>query len=69
VPGLSSIDGRTLHLKLDLVATPRDPRIEAGSTDAAMEVGKRLAQELGLLAQRLVGEGYAVTVDREMVVY
>lgn len=69
MPGLSSIDGRTLHLKLDLVAAPRDPRVEAGCTDAAMEVGKRLALELGLLAQRLVGDGYSVTVDREMVVY
>lgn len=63
------LDNRTLHLTLDVRVSPRDPAAVPGSTDRALEVGEKLSLEVGLLAQRMAGCGYAVSVDRQMVVY
>lgn len=64
----TTLDGRILHLQLDVTVRP-PPAAELGETDAAMEMGKRLSLEAGLLAQRMAGEGCTVEVVRQITVY
>ena len=63
-----ALDGRILHLQLDVTVRP-PPGSELGDTDAAMETGQRLAIEAGLLARRMAGEGCTVEVKRQITVY
>lgn len=62
------MNGRTLHLKVDVVVAPKGECV-TGTTDRAKDVGERLALELGMLAQRLAGEGYKVTVEPKIIIY
>ncbi|MBC2731378.1 hypothetical protein [Thiobacillus sp.] len=62
------LDGHTLRLELVLIVKPRDRAMSKGTTDAAIDVGRRLAHQAGLDAQQLVGEDYEVTVDRKLSV-
>lgn len=65
---MPALDGRILHLKIDVTVRP-PAGAEVGHTDAAMEMGKRLSTEAGLLAQRMGGEGCTVEVVRQITVY
>lgn len=65
---MPALDGRILHLQLDVTVRP-PLGAEPGETDAAMEVGQRLSIETGLLARRMAGEGCTVEVERQIVVY
>lgn len=62
------LDGRILHLRINLLLSPRTDST-VGETDAAMEIGARLALEVGLTAKRLGGDGCDVAVEREITVY
>lgn len=63
-----ALDGRVLHLSLDVTVRP-PADAEPGETDAAMEMGRRLSIEAGLLAQRLAPHGSTVEVVRQIIVY
>lgn len=66
----SSLAGRVLHLSLDVIVRPKDSGgVEPGHTDAAVEIGRRLSLEAGLLAKRMAGEDYEVIIERSIVVY
>lgn len=62
------LDGRILHLQVDLLLSPPTDSV-AGHTDAAVEIGKRIALEAGLIAKRLGGDGCDVVVERQITVY
>lgn len=64
----TTLDGRIIHLQLDVTVRP-PPDAKLGHTDAAMDLGKRLAIEAGLLARRMAGEGCTVEVERQITVY
>lgn len=68
MPSPPTLDGRILHLQLDVTVRP-PPGAELGECDAAMELGKRLSLEAGLLAQRMAGEGCTVEVERQITAY
>lgn len=63
------LDGRILHLHLDVIVRPKDSAAAPGHTDAAAEIGQRLSLEIGLLAKRMAGEDCQVIVERSIVVY
>lgn len=65
---MPALDGRTLRLQLDVTVRP-PPGTELNETDAAMEMGQRLAIEAGLLARRMAGDGCTVEVKRQITVY
>lgn len=68
MPIADPLDGRTLHLRVDLLLSPRTDSV-AGHADAAREIGKRIALETGLIAKRLGGDGCDVIVDQDITVY
>lgn len=61
----TTLDGRTLHLQFDVTVRP-PPGAELGETDAAFEVGRKIAFETQLLARRLAGEDCTVSVERQI---
>jgi hypothetical protein len=63
------MNSRTFRLQIEITATPRVPVIEAGSTDAADEIRQKIALEAGLIAQRMVGPEYEVSVKAGHVIY
>ena len=62
------LDGRILHLALDVIVSPA-PGSPSGHTDAAMEFARRLSIEVGLLAKRMAGEGCSVIVERDIKIF
>lgn len=68
MPTADPLDGRILHLRVNLILSPRTDST-AGETDAATEIGERLALEMGLIAKRLGGDGCDAAVEREITVY
>ncbi len=64
----ATLDGRTLRLKLDVTVRP-PAGAELGETDAAVDVGKKIALEVGLLAQRIAPPGSTVEVERQITAY
>jgi hypothetical protein len=68
MPTADPLDGRILHLELDLIVSPA-PGSPMGHTAAAEEFARRLALEAGLLAQRMAGEGSSVIVERDMKIF
>lgn len=63
------MNSRTFRLQLETTATPRVPTIECGSTDAADEICRKIAQETLLIAQQMVGEEYEVSIRASHVIY
>lgn len=63
------MNSRTFRLSIEITATQRVPTIECGSTDAAYEICKKIALEAGLIAQRMVGPEYEVSVKDSPVIY
>ena len=63
------MNSRTFRLSIEITATPRVPVVEAGSTDAADEICRKIAQETLLIAQQMVGEEYEVSIRASHVIY
>lgn len=61
------MNGRILHLSIDVTVTPPQGG-ELGETDAAFALGEKLTLEIGLLAQRLAPD-CKIDVSRQIVVY
>lgn len=55
-------------MKLDLTVSG-DKDTPIGETDAAIDLGRRIALEAGRAAERLAGPGCRVVVEREIVAY
>ena len=68
MPTADPLDGRTLHLQIDILLSPRTDSV-VGHTDSAVDIGKRIALEAGLIAKRLGGDGCDVVVERKITVY
>jgi hypothetical protein len=63
------MNSRTFRLTIEITATPKVPSIEAGSTDEAHDICKRIAMEVQLITQRLVGSEYQVSEVSSHVIY
>ncbi|MDP3425479.1 MAG: hypothetical protein Q8S32_17195 [Burkholderiaceae bacterium] len=68
MPTADPLDGRILHLQIDILLSPRTDS-SVGHTDPAADIGKRIALEAGLIAKRLGGDGCDVVVERQITVY
>lgn len=64
----SPLDGRTVHLQLDVVISPPSGS-PVGHTDAGMDLAQRLALETGLAARYLAGPGSTVNLKKDIKVY
>lgn len=63
-----SLEGRILHLQLDVTVRPA-AGTELGETDAAFDVGREIALEVDLVAQRIAPPGSTVEVKRQITAY
>ena len=63
-----TLDGRILRIQLDVTVRP-PAGAKLGETDAAFEVGRKIASETQLLARRLAGEDCTVRLKRKITAY
>ena len=64
------VEGRIIHISMDITLTPRDYAGEVGETDKAWELGLSIVDDIMALLH-IVGtnEGFKVDVERRNLVY
>lgn len=63
------VEGRTLHLTIDVWLSPPD-QVKVGPTLPAWEIGRGLLKEsVGMLKNTLEAEGFKVKAETQMVIY
>ena len=64
------VEGRIIHISMDITLTPRDYAGEVGETDKAWELGLSIVDDIMQLLH-IVGtnEGFSIDVERRNLVY
>ena len=64
------VEGRIIHISMDITMTPRDFDGELGETDKAWELGLSIVDDIMQLLH-IVGtnEGFSIDVERRNLVY
>ena len=64
------VEGRIIHISMDITMTPRDYAGEVGETDKAWELGLSIVDDIMALLH-IVGtnEGFKIDVERRNLVY
>lgn len=64
------VEGRIIHISMDITLTPRDYAGEVGETDKAWELGLSIVDDIMALLH-IVGtnEGFKIDVERRNLVY
>lgn len=66
----AEVEGRIIHISLDITLTPKGFSGEPGGTDKAWAAGLEIVDDIMRLLQIVgVNEGFKVDVERKNVVY